>query len=114
MSPACGEHRHGPDEAFAREVGRAAAARRRAYRRRAREWTGFGVFGTVGWSVVVPTLAGAALGRWLDAAHPGGRSWTLTLLLAGLVLGCLLAWQWLAREQRAISRHEEANDDDGT
>ncbi|MGE0487403.1 MAG: AtpZ/AtpI family protein [Gammaproteobacteria bacterium] len=110
------EHADGEDTrdaAFACEVGRAATARRRAHRRRGHEWTGFGVFGMVGWSVVAPTLAGAALGRWLDAAHPGGRSWTLTLLLAGLVLGCALAWQWLAREQRAISRHDE-EEHDGT
>ncbi|MCP5198915.1 MAG: AtpZ/AtpI family protein [Gammaproteobacteria bacterium] len=98
--------------ALAREVERAARARRRARRQAGREWSGFGVFGMVGWSVVVPTLAGAALGRWLDTSHPGGRSWTLTLLLAGLALGCLLAWQWLAREQRAISRADEDDDDD--
>ena len=29
------------------------------------------MMGLVGWSVVVPTLLGAALGIWLDHRHPG-------------------------------------------
>jgi predicted F0F1-ATPase subunit len=34
-------------------------------------WFGLGMMGLIGWSVVVPTLLGAALGIWLDAHHPG-------------------------------------------
>lgn len=65
-------------------------------------WFGLGMMGLVGWSVVVPTLLGAALGRWLDDRHPGTHSWTLALLVAGLVLGCANAWRWVAREDRAM------------
>ena len=43
------------------------------------------MMGLIGWSVVVPTLLGAALGIWLDKHHPGKHSWTLALLVAGLV-----------------------------
>ncbi len=69
------------------------------------------MMGLVGWSVVVPTLAGAALGLWLDGRHVGTHSWTLALLMAGLTLGCLNAWHWVTREDRAM--HEEhGNDDD--
>ena len=42
------------------------------------------MMGLIGWSVVVPTLLGAALGIWLDERHPGAHSWTLALLVAGL------------------------------
>ncbi len=56
------------------------------------------MFGLVGWAVVLPTLAGIALGLWLDASFPGRPSWTLTLLVAGLAVGCLNAWYWVRRE----------------
>ena len=56
-------------------------------------WFGLGVFGIIGWSVALPAVLGALLGLWLDRAHPGRFSWTLSLLLAGLVLGCIAAWQ---------------------
>jgi ATP synthase protein I len=73
-------------------------------------WFGLGLMGMVGWSVVVPTLLGAALGLWLDRHYPGGRSWTLALLAAGLVLGCFNAWHWVAKEDAAM-RHERENHD---
>ena len=72
-------------------------------------WFGLGMMGLIGWSVAVPTLLGAALGLWLDKAYPGAHSWTLALLVAGLVLGCLNAWRWVGCEDRAM--HEEPRDD---
>ncbi|MBG6075334.1 AtpZ/AtpI family protein [Polaromonas sp. CG_9.11] len=74
-------------------------------------WSGLGLMGVIGWSVVVPTLLGAALGLWLDRRYPGGRSWTLALLLAGLTLGCLNAWHWVSQEDQAM-REEQENDDE--
>ena len=47
------------------------------------------MMGLIGWSVVVPTLLGAALGIWLDNRHPGTHSWTLMLLVIGLAYGLL-------------------------
>ena len=73
-------------------------------------WSGLGMMGLIGWSVVVPTLLGAALGIWLDAEYPGTHSWSLALLMAGLVLGCLNAWRWVARQDRAM--HVEGQVDD--
>ena len=60
-------------------------------------WSGLGMFGLIGWSVAVPTLAGIALGLWIDTTWPGRVSWTLTLLFVGVALGCLNAWMWLRR-----------------
>ncbi len=73
-------------------------------------WLGLGMMGLVGWSVAVPTLLGAALGLWLDRRYPGPHSWALALLVAGLVLGCVNAWHWVAKEDRAMD--EERRDDD--
>ncbi len=61
-------------------------------------WFGLGLFGIVGWTVALPTVLGALLGLWLDRNWPGRHSWTLTLLVAGLMLGCATAWQWLKRQ----------------
>jgi ATP synthase protein I len=58
------------------------------------------MFGLVGWSVAVPTVAGLALGIWLDARFPGRASWTLTFLVVGVALGCLNAWYWVKQESR--------------
>ncbi|MFC6224965.1 AtpZ/AtpI family protein [Hymenobacter artigasi] len=61
-------------------------------------WYGLGMFGMIGWSVAVPVLAGTALGVWLDRRYPQTFSWTVTLLFAGLVVGCLTAWVWVTKE----------------
>ncbi|MCB1278861.1 AtpZ/AtpI family protein, partial [Prosthecobacter sp.] len=72
-------------------------------------WFGFGMFGLIGWSVVVPTLLGAALGIWLDDHHPGTHSWTLSLLVIGLFVGCLNAWHWVAKENQKM--HDDDKED---
>lgn len=69
-------------------------------------WSGLGMMGLIGWSVTVPTLLGAALGIWLDRHHPGAYSWTLTLLVAGLALGCWNAWHWISRESTDSQQHD--------
>lgn len=55
-------------------------------------WNQIAIFGMVGWSVAVPTLIGVAAGVWIDHRWPSHVSWTLMLLIAGLVIGCLSAW----------------------
>ncbi len=64
-------------------------------------WLSLSLFGLVGWSVALPTLAATALGIWLDKKWPHGQlSWTLTMLAAGVVLGCANAWSALNKERR--------------
>ena len=74
-------------------------------------WFGLGMMGLIGWSVVVPTLLGAALGMWIDQAHKSMHSWTLILLLVGLLLGCFNAWHWVAKEDEAMRKHSERRDE---
>jgi len=94
---------------LAQELGEAERRMQRARERHSSVWFGLGTFGLVGWSVAVPTLIGLALGVWLDGHYPARFSWTLTLLITGIVLGCLNAWYWLSREREEIDR--ERSDD---
>jgi ATP synthase protein I len=63
-------------------------------------WNWLGMMGLVGWSVTAPSVVGVFLGRWIDQRWPSTVSWTLTLLLAGVGLGCATAWFWVKREGR--------------
>ncbi|MDQ2949395.1 MAG: AtpZ/AtpI family protein [Acidobacteriota bacterium] len=65
-------------------------------------WFGLGMTGLIGWSIAVPTVVGALLGLWIDARNPGGHSWTLALLVAGLCIGCANAWRWVNEQSRAM------------
>jgi ATP synthase protein I len=96
---------------FAGEIGAKAARKIKARKSTRGVWLGLGMMGLVGWSVVVPTLLGAALGIWLDKHHPGKHAWTLALLVAGLALGCLNAWFWVAKEEKAMRDKPEDDDE---
>jgi ATP synthase protein I len=101
-----------PDKApdLAAQIGAKAARKLKARQSTQGVWFGLGMMGLVGWSVVVPTLVGAALGIWLDTHHPGRHPWTLALLVVGLVIGCLNAWHWIAKEDQAM--RDDTEDDD--
>ena len=71
------------------------------------EWRGFGLFGTIGWSIVVPTLLGTALGRWIDKSYPDPYSWTLTFLIIGLLVGCIIAAYWVRAEHREMHNDKQ-------
>ena len=98
---------------FSREVG-VKAARKLKARRNATPgvWFGLGMMGLVGWSVVVPTLLGAALGYWLDTRFPESFSWTLIMLITGLIIGCLNAWHWVIKEDKEMHEEQEDNQED--
>ncbi|MGF7082198.1 AtpZ/AtpI family protein [Mucilaginibacter sp. UYCu711] len=64
------------------------------------EWFGLGMFGMVGWSVTAPTFLGTMGGIWLDKNYPQSFSWTVTCLILGLVAGCIIAWNWVIKEDK--------------
>ncbi len=72
---------------FAHQIGAKAARKLKARESTQGVWFGLGMMGLIGWSVVVPTLLGTAIGIWLDKHHPGKHAWTLALLMAGLMIG---------------------------
>lgn len=65
------------------------------------------MYGMVGWSVAIPTVLGVAAGVWVDGRWPGRFSWTLMLMMGGLLVGCWNAWYWISVEQRAIRDPED-------
>ena len=101
------------EPSFAEQVGMKAERKLKARRNPSRSvWFGLGMMGLIGWSVVIPTLLGAALGIWLDKRHAGERSWTLALLAAGLTAGCFNAWHWVAKEEKAMREEEDGETED--
>lgn len=96
---------------FAQRVGAKAARKLKVQRAGEHSvWFGLGMTGLIGWSVAVPTILGALLGLWLDRHHPQAHSWTLSLLVAGLVVGCANAWHWVSQQDRAM--HDDVEDKD--
>ncbi len=102
-----------PKEApnLAGQIGAKASRKLRARKSTSGVWFGLGMMGLVGWSVVVPTLLGAALGVWLDKHHPGTHPWTLALMVVGLAIGCLNAWYWIAQQDKAMGEGGEEGDE---
>lgn len=98
------ERDHITQEDLIAVVGEKEARKLRARQQKDRGvWFGLGMFGMIGWSVAIPTLLCVTLGIWLDTRWPSRFSWTLMLLLLGIVLGCLNAWFWVTRERRDIT-----------
>jgi ATP synthase protein I len=73
-------------------------------------WFGLGYFGVIGWSIAIPTLIGIFTGVWIDRNFTSPYSWTLMLMLAGLMLGCLSAWYWISFEGGLIDREDQKQD----
>lgn len=102
------DRRERKPRAFSDEIGVREKRKLKARKDRPKEvWFGLGMFGMVGWSVAVPTVIGIFLGVWIDVTWPSRYSWTLMLLVVGLILGCVNAWFWVNRERKAINRERE-------
>jgi ATP synthase protein I len=94
-------------EEFSRQVSRKEARKLKTKGRQKEEvWFGLGMIGIIGWSVALPAVAGALLGAWIDRTWPSRYSWTLMLLLAGIILGALNAWHWVGQERNKIEKDQ--------
>lgn len=82
------------DEEVRRHRERRANAQRESRRSIGRD---LALAGVIGWTLVIPALLGIYAGRTLDRRFGSGVFWTLGLLVAGVLLGCVLAWQRLNR-----------------
>jgi ATP synthase protein I len=56
------------------------------------------LIGMLGWLVVVPTLLGLFIGRWIDRHEDTGIFWTAALLVVGVAVGCRQAWKRIKEE----------------
>jgi ATP synthase protein I len=99
VTPVPSEDKHNHPERLDQAV-RTRRERRARWQREGERSIGqnLAMIGVLGWTIVTPTLIGTFLGRWLDREFKSGILWTLGLLVAGLVLGCTLAWKRINRE----------------
>ena len=78
---------------------RDAIRRRQEVRERGRRegerslWQNLSMVGALGWLVVVPTLLGVLVGRWLDARFDAGVTFTGALIFVGAGFGLYLVWK---------------------
>ena len=54
-----------------------------------------GQIGILGWTIVMPTLLGLFLGRWLDRTFDTGVFYSAPLLMIGAAIGFWSAWKWM-------------------
>ena len=95
------------EQLLSRRIEQMAKLKLKAQRENKGVWFGLGMFGMVGWSVAVPAVLGALLGLWLDKKHPVSFSWSLSFLIIGLVAGCLIAWYWVASEDKKMHQTDD-------
>ena len=60
-----------------------------------------GQIGILGWTIVLPTLAGLAIGRGLDRLFRSGVFFSAPLLMIGAAAGLWFAWKWMHRQERS-------------
>jgi ATP synthase protein I len=84
------------DDRLARQVEAQARRMKRAEDERPTLLAQTAVLGTLGLLFVVPLVAGAYLGRWLDGLA-GGYSirWTVSLIVVGIGVGAVNVWLFL-------------------
>jgi len=54
--------------------------------------------GSLGWSLVVPMLAGAFLGHFIDHRYQTGVFWSATSIFLGTAAGAYFVWERLRRQ----------------
>ncbi|MFM0649610.1 AtpZ/AtpI family protein [Paraburkholderia bryophila] len=64
-----------------------------------------GQIGILGWSIVIPTLLGLAIGHWLDRYFGTRVFFSAPLLMVGAAFGLWSAWKWMHRQIR--SKHHD-------
>lgn len=95
-------------EKFGLQVEKKASRKIYARKNPTEVWFGLGMMGLIGWSVVIPSLLGAAFGAWIDKHYPTTLSFTVVFLIAGLGLGCLNAWHWMSKQNKDM--HEDRDE----
>ena len=98
------------EDFFSDEVTKKEKRKLKALHEKNSVWFGLGMMGMIGWSVAVPSLLGAALGVWLDKRYPQSFSWTLSLLIVGIITGCIIAWYWVAKENKEMHNNKDNGD----
>jgi ATP synthase protein I len=59
-----------------------------------------GQIGILGWTIVLPTLAGLAIGHMLDRWFGTRVFFSAPMLMLGAAAGLWFAWKWMHRQER--------------
>ncbi|MGD8831184.1 MAG: AtpZ/AtpI family protein [Pseudomonadales bacterium] len=88
------------DQNHMREAVRLRQERRRRWQEEGERplWMNLSMVGALGWLIVVPTLLGVAIGRWIDHAFGTGITFTGALIFIGVAVGGSLAWRRINSE----------------
>jgi len=99
MNPKAAKHEPGLPDGMA-EAARKEEDRRTRWRREGEPsvMRFVGQIGVLGWIIVVPTLVGLFVGRWLDRTFGTGIFWSAALLVLGVTLGFWSGWRWMQRQ----------------
>jgi len=62
-------------------------------------WKNLSMIGGFGWLIIVPTLLGVLLGRWLDQTLATGILFSSALIFLGVVVGGYFVWQRINKEE---------------
>ncbi len=83
-----------------RKIVRLRESRRDTWRKEGERplWKNLSMVGALGWLIVVPTLIGVLLGRWLDGLIGTEVTFSGAMTFLGACLGFYLAWKRMNEE----------------
>ncbi len=88
------------DRRFSEKVEKSAEKLVKARKEKSRFWHYAQMLGVGGWLFVIPVVAGAYLGRYMDGKLGGEISWTITFIIIGIAVGIYNVWYFLLRKSQ--------------
>lgn len=85
---------------FSEDIDKSAKELLKSRREKTSLWHYAYVIGVGGWLFVIPIVAGAYLGRYLDKKTEGGISWTITFIIIGIAIGIYNIWYFYVRKSK--------------
>lgn len=83
------------NDGFREEIESSVKKYKTSKKKRKEFWTYISRITVVGWLFVIPVVAGAYLGRYLDRRYGSNVSWTITLIIIGVAVGIYNAWRFI-------------------
>jgi ATP synthase protein I len=88
------------DKPFSEKVEKSAAELMKSRKEKSHFWHYAQMLGVGGWLFVIPVVAGAYFGRYLDERTRGEISWTITFIIIGIAVGAYNIWYFLLRKSQ--------------
>jgi ATP synthase protein I len=88
------------DRRFSEKVEKSAEELMKAREEKSRFWHYAQILGVGGWLFVIPVVAGAYIGRYVDKKLGGDISWTITFIIIGIADGVYNIWYFLLRKSQ--------------